>query len=192
MFVVQRGRIEFGGEYMRELFVIDKKNYNPNGSVGRRPSVRGIILKDEKIAMMYSKKYNYYKLPGGGIESDESLAQTLIREVREESGLIVKPETIKEYGCVRRIEKGRFEDIFIQDNYYFICETEEVLVEQELEDYELDEEFVLEFVSISHAISVNGCSNHFEKEEIVTFRGMLERENRVLKILQEEMKDWNL
>ena len=179
---------EVGGEYMRELFVIDKKNYNPNGSVGRRPSVRGIILKDETIAMMYSKKYNYYKLPGGGIESDESLAQTLIREVREESGLIVKPETIKEYGCVRRIEKGRFEDIFIQDNYYFTCETEEVLVEQELEDYELDEEFVLEFVSIWHAISVNECSNHFEKEEIVTFRGMLERENRVLKILQEEMK----
>ena len=70
----------------------------------------------------------------------------------------------------------------------FTCETEEVLVEQELEDYELDEEFVLEFVSISHAISVNECSNHFEKEEIVTFRGMLERENRILKILQEEMQ----
>ena len=34
---------------MRELFVLDKKNYVPNGSVGRRPSVRGIIIKDGKI-----------------------------------------------------------------------------------------------------------------------------------------------
>ncbi|MBQ7066683.1 MAG: NUDIX domain-containing protein [Lachnospiraceae bacterium] len=45
--------------------------------------------------MMHSKKYNYYKLPGGGIEPEETLEDTLIREVREESGLIVKAETIK-------------------------------------------------------------------------------------------------
>ncbi len=171
---------------MRELFVMDKKNYNPNGSVGRRPSVRGIIIRDGKIAMMHSKKYNYYKLPGGGIESEEILEDTLIREVREESGLIVKPETIKEFGYVRRIEKGRFEEIFIQDNYYFFCEAEETIIEQELEDYEAEEQFVLEFVSIAHAMNVNESSNHFEKDEIVTFRGMLDRENKVLKLLQEE------
>ena len=90
---------------MRELFILDKKNYNPNGTVGKRPSVRGIIIKDGKIAMMHSKKFDYYKLPGGGIEPGETLEETLIREVREESGLIVKKETIKEFGYVRRIEK---------------------------------------------------------------------------------------
>ena len=169
---------------MRELFVLDKKNYNPNGTVGKRPSVRGIILKDGKIAMMHSKKYDYYKLPGGGIEEGESLEETLIREVREESGLTVIPETIKEFGYVRRIEKGRFEDIFIQDNYYFICETESEISEQELDDYEAEEEFTLEFVTIDHAITVNENANHFEKEEIVTFQGMIERENKVLRMLQ--------
>ena len=81
---------------MRELFVIDRKNYNPNGSVGKRPSVRGIIFRDGKIAMMHSVKYNYYKLPGGGIEPGETMEETLVREVREESGLLVKPETIAE------------------------------------------------------------------------------------------------
>ena len=170
---------------MRELFVLDKKNYNPNGTVGKRPSVRGIILKDGKIAMMHSKKYDYYKLPGGGIEEGESLEETLIREVREESGLKVIPETIKEFGYVRRIEKGRFEDIFIQDNYYFICETESEISEQELDDYEAEEEFTLEFVTVEHVIDVNENANHFEKEEIVTFRGMLERENRVLRMFIE-------
>ena len=103
---------------MRELFVLDKKNYDPNGSVGRRPSVRGIIIRDGRIAMMHSKKYDYYKLPGGGIEAGETLEETLIREVREESGLVVKPETIKEFGYVRRIEKGKEEDIFVQDNFF--------------------------------------------------------------------------
>lgn len=173
---------------MRELFVLDKKNYDPNGSVGRRPSVRGIIVRDGKVAMMHSKKYNYYKLPGGGIEPGETLEDTLIREVREESGLIVKPETIREFGYVRRIEKGRKEDIFVQDNYYFICEAETTPVEQKLDDYEAEEQFTLEFVSVEHATDTNETANHFEKEEIPTFRGMMERENRVLALVQEELE----
>lgn len=171
---------------MRELFVLDKKNYNPNGSVFSRPSVRGIILRDGKIAMMHSIKYDYYKLPGGGIESGESLEETLIREVREESGLVVKPETIREFGYVRRIEKGQFEDIFVQDNYYFICEAEEIIVSQELDDYEAEEQFTLEFVSVTEAIRVNETANHFEKESRETFHGMIDRENKVLRILEEE------
>lgn len=170
---------------MKELFVLDKKNYDPNGSVGRRPSVRGIILRDGKIAMMHSLKYDYYKLPGGGIEGDESLEETLIREVREESGLIVKPESIEEFGYVRRIEKGKIEEIFIQDNYYFTCEVEPATVSQTLDDYEAEEQFVLEFVSTEHAICVNETADHFEKGEIITFQGMLERENRVLRIVEQ-------
>lgn len=170
---------------MKELFVLDKKNYDPNGSVGRRPSVRGIILRDGKIAMMHSLKYDYYKLPGGGIEGDESLEETLIREVREESGLIVKPESVEEFGYVRRIEKGKIEEIFIQDNYYFTCEVEPATVSQALDDYEAEEQFVLEFVSTEHAICVNETADHFEKGEIITFQGMLERENRVLRIVKQ-------
>ena len=173
---------------MRELFILDKKNYNPNGSVGKRPSVRGIILRNGKIAMMHSQKYNYYKLPGGGIEPGESLEETLIREVREESGLLVIPTTIKKFGYVRRIEKGKYEDIFIRDNYYFICEAETKIVEQELDAYEAEEQFILEFVPIGHAITVNNTADHLEKNDIITFRGMLERENRVLELLQKELK----
>lgn len=172
---------------MRELFTLDKKNYNPNGTVGRRPSVRGIIIRDGKIAMMHSKKYDYYKLPGGGIEGEETLEETLIREVREESGLVVIPETIKEFGYVRRIEKGRYEEIFLQENFYYLCEAEPVIREQILDDYEADERFTLEFVTSGHAIMVNETGNHLEKEDIVTFRGMIERENRVLRMIEREL-----
>ena len=168
---------------MRELFVMDLKNYDPNGTVGRRPSVRGIIIRNGRIAMMHSCRYNYYKLPGGGIEPGESLEETLVREVQEESGLIVKKDTIQEFGYVRRIEKGKIEDIFIQDNYYYLCEADDVQVEQNLDDYEEEEQFVLEFVSPDYAINVNENSNHKEKEQVITFRGMLERENRVLELI---------
>lgn len=172
---------------MKELFTIDKKNYDKNGTVGTRPSVRGIVIEDGKIAMMHSLKYNYYKLPGGGMENGESYEDTLVREVQEESGLVVKRESIRELGYVRRIEKGRFEEIFIQDNYYYLCEVEEKRVKQCLDDYEEEERFTLEFVTPKHAIGVNENANHGEKEEIHTFSGMLDRENSVLKLLEKEI-----
>ena len=172
---------------MRNLFTLDKKNYDANGKVGRRPSVRGIIISDGRVAMMHSLKYDYYKLPGGGIEEGESLEETLVREVREESGLVVKRDTIKEFGYVRRIEKGRYEDIFIQENFYFLCEVEERIEAQKLDDYEEEERFVLEFVTPEHAIEVNANADHGEKAQIGVFAGMIERENRVLEIVREEV-----
>lgn len=172
---------------MRELFVIDKKNYIENGTVGRRPSVRGIIIKDGKIAMMHSLKYDYYKLPGGGIEEGEQLEDTLIREVREESGLVVKKDSIKEFGYVRRIEKGKIEDIFVQENFYYLCDVEETVISQELDDYEEEELFTLEYVSPKLAINVNENADHGEKADAQTFAGMVERENRVLKLIQNEL-----
>lgn len=172
---------------LRELFTIDLKNYKENGTVGKRPSVRGIIIKDGKIAMMHSLKYDYYKLPGGGIEEGEELRDTLVREVKEESGLVVKKETIKEFGYVRRIEKGMFEDIFMQENYYYLCDVEDDVSSQELDDYEAEEGFTLEFVTPEYAINVNNIGDHKEKVEKQTFTGMLTRENRVLQMVRDEL-----
>ena len=179
--------VEDKGVAMRELFTIDLKNYKENGTVGKRPSVRGIIIKDGKIAMMHSLKYDYYKLPGGGIEEGEELRDTLVREVKEESGLVVKKETIKEFGYVRRIEKGMFEDIFMQENYYFLCDVEDEISSQELDDYEAEEGFTLEFVTPEQAINVNNTGDHREKVEKQTFTGMLTRENRVLQMVRAEL-----
>ena len=179
--------VEDKGVAMRELFTIDLKNYKENGTVGKRPSVRGIIIKDVKIAMMHSLKYDYYKLPGGGIEEGEELRDTLVREVKEESGLVVKKDSIREFGYVRRIEKGLFEDIFMQENYYFLCDVEDEVSSQELDDYEAEEGFTLEFVTPEQAINVNNTGDHREKVEKQTFTGMLTRENRVLQMVRDEL-----
>ncbi len=89
------------------LFELDSRNYIKNGTIEKRPSVRGIIIKNHKIALVHSLKHDYYKFPGGGIDEGETHSDTLIREVFEESGLMVIPESIKEYGLVLRKEKGR-------------------------------------------------------------------------------------
>lgn len=172
---------------MRELFAIDKKNYIEGGSTFVRPSVRGIIIRDGKIAMIHSLKFNYYKLPGGGIEAGEKYEDTLIREVKEESGLTVKPESIREFGYVRRKEKGKIDDIFIQDNYYFLCEAEAEVGAQNLDAYEDEERFTLEWVTPEVAIETNTNADHGNKVNSQTFAGMMERENRVLRMVIEEI-----
>ena len=57
--------------------------------------------------MVHSLVYDYYKFPGGGLEFDESNIDALIRETREEAGLIIIKDSIKEYGYVHRVQKAK-------------------------------------------------------------------------------------
>ena len=52
---------------MRLLFEIDLKDYAECTHTYVRNSARSIVIKDGKIAMVHSGKYDYYKFPGGGI-----------------------------------------------------------------------------------------------------------------------------
>ncbi len=68
-------------------------------------SVRGIIKKDDGIILIHRVKpqengtyRDYYVVPGGKMELGENEEQTVKREVLEELGIIVQPETrILEY-----------------------------------------------------------------------------------------------
>ena len=157
---------------MRLLFEMDSKDYNPNGKAFVRPSSRAIIIKDNKVLMVHSLMYDYYKFPGGGIEDGESEIEALIRETKEEAGLNIIKETIKPYGYVHRISKSDHGDcdMFIQDNYYFICEVEDKTEKQKLDDYEEYEHFTLEVVDYKIAIEVNLNKTHGPKEMTMLIR----------------------
>ncbi len=175
---------------MRELFDIIKNNYDPNGKPFIRPSVRGIIIKDKKIAVVHSMMYDYYKFPGGGIDKGEDNIATLIREVKEEAGLDVIVDSIREYGHVLRKEKGHPEDIFIQDNYYYLCDTVNTSGVQTLDDYESRENFTLEWADPLHVIKTNDrfvevCKN-FDDNAHINKSVESYRESRVMKILVDE------
>lgn len=168
---------------MRLLFQIDTKDYDLNGVAFIRHSARCINIKSGLAAMVHSIKYDYYKFPGGGIEQNESKENAMIREAQEEAGLVVIPESVKEYGYVHRIQKSDHgdADYFIQNNYYYLCDVEESIQPQDLDDYEADEEFTLEYVEPNKAIFVNRNVNHGPKDQT-----MLEREARVLELLKKE------
>ncbi|MCR5647245.1 MAG: NUDIX domain-containing protein [Acholeplasmatales bacterium] len=168
---------------MRLLFEIDLKNYDKNGKAFKRPSARAIIIKDNKIYMVHSLVYDYYKFPGGGIEKQESNIDALIRETAEEAGFIVIKDSIKEYGYVHRIQKAKDPgySMFIQDNFYYLCDVENKIINQNLDDYEYFEKFTMELVDPRIAINANRNSDHGPKN-----KDMIERETKVLEILISE------
>lgn len=80
-------------------------------------SSRAIIKKDDAILLLYSKKLDYYMLPGGRIERNESPQTCVVREVKEETGLDVhvlnETVLIKEY----------YEDSS-WNSHFFLCTLE--------------------------------------------------------------------
>ena len=67
---------------MKPLFKMDIKNYADSDIHIRRPSARAVIrAEDGRLAMVYSRKYQYYKFPGGGIQNGEDNTEEIAREV---------------------------------------------------------------------------------------------------------------
>lgn len=179
--------VKHKGGKMRELFKIDLKDYKETDNHFCRPSARGIIiLEDGKIALVYSKVNGYYKFPGGGIHKDETKEEALIREVSEEVGMKVIPESVREYGSVLRLQKSNYIEntVFEQENFYYFCDVEKTVGKQNLDDYEKEAGFVLRVVTIDEAIKNNEecrCEDSFEQI-------MVERETKVLKMIKTSVK----
>ncbi len=168
---------------MERLFEIDLHDYEAGDRIFSRPSARGVIFdKCGKIALVYSQKEKYYKFPGGGINKDEDKIQALIREVREETGLIVIPDSINEFGSVLRRQKSNMlpNTVFEQENFYYFCDVKKGTVKQNLDDYEEEAGFVLKFVYVDVAIETN---LKYETED--NFKEiMIKRETKLLQLIK--------
>ena len=165
---------------MRLLFEMDLHDYAECTRSFVRNSSRSIIIRNGKVAMVHSLKYDYYKFPGGGIEAGENPVEAMIRETREEAGLTVILDSVKEYGLVHRIQKSDSDpaECFVQDNYYYLCDALDETVSQDLDSYESGEGYRLEFMDPQSAIQKN------RNVKSSPYNGlMFEREARILEML---------
>lgn len=124
------------------------------GSVYKRLAARGIIRRNDKYLAIYGK-YGDYKFPGGGREAGEELADTLIREVQEETGCRVIPETIGDHILVHERRKGNPEDWLEMDSWYYFCDVEEAMYERSLDDYEREYGYRVVWAALEEMIRKN-------------------------------------
>jgi 8-oxo-dGTP diphosphatase len=60
------------------------------GSAQFRVAVSALIFDGERILLALRRDIEWWNLPGGGMESGETVDEALCREVREETGLLVE------------------------------------------------------------------------------------------------------
>ena len=93
-----------------------------------RNTVRAVIFDNENnIALMNVSKDNFHKLPGGGIDKNETKEGALKRECLEEAGVNI--EITSELGLVSEIKKT---SETIQNSY---CYTAKVIGEKGKPDF---------------------------------------------------------
>ena len=97
-----------------------------------RKASRAVLVNDKKeVAILYVSKGNYYKLPGGGLESRENLHEALKREIQEEVGANI--EVLGGIGITLEYRED-FEQL--QISYGYLCK---VIGEVHLPSFTYDE-----------------------------------------------------
>ncbi|WP_134704837.1 NUDIX hydrolase [Ammoniphilus sp. YIM 78166] len=165
--------------------LIHKDVTDLNGKTFERQAARGIILRGSEILLLYTKRYNDYSFPGGGVEMDEDLLDGLKRELSEETGA-KNIQIISEFGMIdeyRPHYDSEF-DLIHMISYFYVCQIDEEQEEAQLEDYEIANGTAPVWIDIHEAIRHN-------KEVIANQEASMgysiERETLVLEWVAEEL-----
>lgn len=139
-----------------------KTHYHPdvktleNKSVFTRLATRSIAIKGTNILLLYTKRYEDYSLPGGGLDKDEDYVNGMIRELVEETG--AKDITdIKPFGVYEEYRPWHKPEFDIQHmiSYCYTCSVNEVLGVSKMESYEIKNGMSAKWVNIFDAIKHN-------------------------------------
>lgn len=147
---------------MKTLFILDQKDYTEDMPVAERYAVRALIQKDGLWAMQKSK-FGEYKIPGGGVEAGESYREALLREVQEETGLLVLEDSITEIGEILEIHEDSFQKgaKYIAHSLCYFCDVKEEMTQSAMSENELARGYRLEWTDLDHAIA---CNEKVQKE----------------------------
>ena len=153
------------------------KTEKEKSKVSLREAIRAVIIKDDKILMVHTNKGDY-KFPGGGVESGESHEETLVREVKEETGYIISSISEKIGTAIERsIDAFEKDSIFEMISYYYLCVVSENQALQELDDYEMELGFYPQWLNIDDAIKNN---ERIIKDTSVQMNNWVPRDTSVL------------
>lgn len=98
-----------------------------------------------------------YQFPGGHVEEEEELSETLFREVLEETGISIEKKNYEPFYQVNRFYKSHDRDginRFKQFNYYIIYTDKKYdLSKRKLDQYEIDNNYELRYIPTDNLIN---------------------------------------
>lgn len=163
---------------MKILGSIDLHNYDNSMGIINKKAARAIIIKDNKICLVRNNK-NEFKFPGGGMDDNETIIDTLKREALEEAGMLINNDSIKEYGMFVEkwlsVKKEEDKKIYYMESYYFFCDYD-LITEISPTESEKEAGFKPGFYDVNEAIEYNS------KSKI----NSIKRELYVLELLKKE------
>lgn len=141
---------------MKTLLVFDKKDYTEDMQIFEKVSVRAVIRQNGRIAAQMGARGDY-KLLGGGVEPDEDETAALMREVQEESGLVISPESIREIGQIVEKRRDLFEPdkIYLCRSLFYSCDITEERTEPKMTESEMEKGYHLVWAAPEEMIAGN-------------------------------------
>jgi ADP-ribose pyrophosphatase YjhB (NUDIX family) len=91
-----------------------------SGYATPKVDVRGVVFRDDAVLLVRELRDNRWTLPGGWADIGDSPAQATEREVREESGYLVR--AVKLIACYDRNRHGHPPFVFHIYKLFFQCE----------------------------------------------------------------------
>lgn len=138
-----------------------------------RIAARSIVTYEGKIGLLHASKFDYYKLPGGGLEGNESIADCLYREVQEETGCEI--EVIGENGV---IHEYRAKHKLLQISLCFIARVIDKPGSTSFTDKELADGFELVWADSQNALELmNKNKQDIYEQRFMTVRDLTFLEN---------------
>jgi 8-oxo-dGTP pyrophosphatase MutT (NUDIX family) len=125
------------------------------GTVLERIAARAIVLDGTDILLLYTRRYNDYSFPGGGLDAGESVQDGLLRELAEETGAC-KVQVLRHYGYLDELRPHYgAHDLMEMRSHFFVCRAERALGTSALESYEVSNGMEARWIPILQAIAHN-------------------------------------
>lgn len=168
-----------------------KTHYHPeienleNKTIFTRLATRAITMQDQSILLMYTKKYDDYSLPGGGLDDGEDKVDGMMRELCEETGA-KDIKNIEPFGIYKEYRPWYKPDFDIQHmiSYCYTCDISEELGSTNLEAYEINNGMKAIWINIHEAIAHNKKTMASSQEKGLS----IDRETFLLQLIAERIK----
>lgn len=96
--------------------------------VRERDAARVIVVADREVLLQGDTDpgvpgSRFWQTPGGGVDPDELNRAAAVRELEEETGLIVDQDDLEGPVAIRRLIRGYSDRILVQDETFYLLRT---------------------------------------------------------------------